>query len=202
VTSLLEILATLEAVMAKHSVCPWWIGYLLASPIRKFFQDPVQILSPYVRAAMSVLEPGPGMGFFTLEIARLVGPSGRVVAVDSQPQMIEGLKRRASKAGLLDRIDARVARAESMALDDLEGTIDFIFAFAVVHEMPSAEHFFDEAARVMKSDSSLLLAEPAGHVGESEFAQLLAAASECGLQVIDRPSVSRCMAAVLSRNSR
>jgi ubiquinone/menaquinone biosynthesis C-methylase UbiE len=187
--------------MAKHAVCPWWIGYLLASPVRKYFQDPVHILSSYVRAGMSVLEPGPGMGFFTLEIARLVGPSGRVVAVDAQPQMIEGLKRRARKAGLLDRIDARVARAESMALGDLDGAIDFTFAFAVVHEMPSAVHFFDEAARVMKPDASLLLAEPAGHVGESEFAQLLAAASEYGLQVIDRPSVSRCMAAVLSRKS-
>ncbi|MFY9643515.1 MAG: hypothetical protein WCD20_15720 [Rhodomicrobium sp.] len=68
--------------MAKHRVCPWWMGYLLASPIRKWWQDPARILSPYVRAGMTVLEPGPGMGFFTLEIARLVGPSGRLVAVD------------------------------------------------------------------------------------------------------------------------
>jgi hypothetical protein len=48
------------------------------------------------------------MGFFTLELARLVGASGRVVAVDPQPRMIAGLRRRARRAELLDRIDARV----------------------------------------------------------------------------------------------
>jgi tRNA A58 N-methylase Trm61 len=86
-----------------HRVCPWWIGYLLASPLRRWFgQDPAKILSPYVREAMTVLEPGPGMGFFTIPLARLVGPSGRVITVDLQPKMIESLKRRASKAGVLE----------------------------------------------------------------------------------------------------
>jgi ubiquinone/menaquinone biosynthesis C-methylase UbiE len=51
---------------------------------------------------MTVLAPGPGMGFFTIPLARLVGPSGRVIAVDLQPKMIESLKRRASKAGVLE----------------------------------------------------------------------------------------------------
>ena len=49
---------------------------------------------------MTVLEPGPGMGFFTLELARIVGPEGRVVAVDVQPKMVEGLQKRARRAGL------------------------------------------------------------------------------------------------------
>ena len=48
-----------------HRVCPWWLGYFLASPIRQWLgQDPIKILSPYVREGMIVLEPGPGMGFF------------------------------------------------------------------------------------------------------------------------------------------
>ena len=55
-------------------VCPWWIGWLLASPVRKLMQDPARILAPWVRDGMTVLEPGPGMGFFTLELARRVGP--------------------------------------------------------------------------------------------------------------------------------
>ena len=62
--------------MAEHRVCPWWVGYILASPIRKLTHDPAGILAPFVRAGMTVLEPGPGMGFFTLELARLVGPTG------------------------------------------------------------------------------------------------------------------------------
>jgi ubiquinone/menaquinone biosynthesis C-methylase UbiE len=39
------------------------------------------------------------MGFFTLELARMVGAAGRVVAVDVQPKMISRLKRRLAKAG-------------------------------------------------------------------------------------------------------
>ena len=94
-----------------HRVCPWWLGYLLASPMRRLMQDPGKLLAPYVREGMTVLEPGPGMGFFTLEIARLVGPSGRVVAVDIQPRMLSSLKRRAARAGLLERVDARLAHS-------------------------------------------------------------------------------------------
>ena len=78
---------------------------------------------------MTVLEPGPGMGFFTLELARLVAPAGRVIAVDVQPQMIAGLRRRARRAGLLDGIDTRVVPPTSMGLDDCKGAADFVFAF-------------------------------------------------------------------------
>lgn len=72
-----------------HRVCPWWIGYLLASPLRRWFgQDPIKIFSPYVREGITVLEPGPGMGFFTIPLARLVGASGKVIAIDVQTKMI------------------------------------------------------------------------------------------------------------------
>jgi predicted O-methyltransferase YrrM len=81
------------------------------------------------------------MGFFTLELARLVGPSGRVIAVDIQSQMIAGLQRRARKAGLIDRIDARVALPTTLGLDEKAGAIDFAFVFAVLHEMPALVHF-------------------------------------------------------------
>jgi ubiquinone/menaquinone biosynthesis C-methylase UbiE len=102
------------------------------------------------------------MGFFTLEIARRVGRTGRVIAVDVQPQMIERLKRRAANAHLAERIDARVAHADSLQLNWLAGRIDFIFAFAVVHEMQDAAAFFAEATATMKLDAQMLLAEPIG----------------------------------------
>jgi len=41
------------------------------------------------------------MGYFTLEAARLVGPSGKVIAIDLQKKMIDGLKRRLRRAGPL-----------------------------------------------------------------------------------------------------
>jgi len=184
-----------------HCVCPWWLGYLLASPVRRWVgQDPLKILSPYVREGMVVLEPGPGMGFFTLTLARLVGATGRVIAVDVQPKMIESLKRRAAKADLLDRIDARVTTAESMGVEDLEGKVDFTLAFAVVHELPDAGRFFAEVARASKQNARVLLAEPRGHVKQQDFAAQLETAAAAGLTIAERPAIHRSLTAVLFKN--
>jgi SAM-dependent methyltransferase len=189
--------ALCERNMPFLSVCPWWVGYLLACPLRRLVQDPAAILRPYVREGMTVFEPGPGMGFFTLELGRLVGASGRVVAVDIQPRMLARLERRAAKAGLAGRIETRLASSHSLKLDDLANSVDFALAFAVVHELPSAEAFFTETARAMRTGAKLLLAEPAGHVGAATFEQELRLAAGCGLRVSESPAIHRSQTALL-----
>ncbi len=189
-----------ENEMAKR-VCPWWIGYLLASPLRRWLsQTPEELLAPYVREGMTVLEPGPGMGFFTLPMARMTGPSGRIIAVDIQPRMLESLRRRALKAGLLTRIETRLAQQDSMGLGDLKNEVDFVLAFAMVHEMPSVEVFFGEAAATLKPGGLLFLAEPAGHIGQKGFQRELDAARAAGLELVSRPAAKRNLAAVLRKS--
>jgi SAM-dependent methyltransferase len=181
----------------SERVCPWWIGYFLVSPLRRAFQNPARILAPYVRDGMTVLEPGPGMGFFTLDLARLAGPSGRVVAVDVQSRMLDALRRRAAKAGLAERITARLAEAGGLGVGELAGQVDFVLAFAVVHELPSARTFFVEAAESLRSGGALLLAEPAGHVSADAFEDELAAAAAAGLTPRERPSIRSSRTALL-----
>jgi ubiquinone/menaquinone biosynthesis C-methylase UbiE len=161
--------------------------------------DPSAILSPYVREGMTILEPGPGMGFFTLELARRVGSNGRVIAVDVQPQMIERLKRRAANAKLAKRIDARVTRPESMQLHGLDSGVDFILAFAVVHEMPDAAVFFAEAAASMKPGARILLAEPFGQVSYLQFEAELEMAKRVGLEAEAHPPIRRAHTALLRK---
>ena len=182
-----------------HRVCPWWLGYVLASPLRRLLQDPATVVEPYVREGMTVLEPGPGMGFFTLELARRVGAKGRVVAVDVQPRMIAGLKRRLAKAGLLERAEARLAPSNSLGLQDLRGKVDFTLAMAVVHEMPSSSRFFAEVAEAMKPGATLLLVEPSGHVKNDAFEGELRDAAAAGLEVTGRPTIRRSQAALLRK---
>ena len=186
--------------MADH-VCPWWMGYLLASPVRRWMQNPEDMVGPHIEAGMTVLEPGPGMGFFTLPMAEMVGSSGRVVAVDIQPRMLERLRRRAAKAGLTPRLDARLALPGSLGVSDLSGTVDFVLACAVVHEMPSSEVFFREAAAALKPGGTLLLVEPAGHVNPAKFAQEIDVARQAGLERKERAVVRHCLAAVLSKKA-
>lgn len=187
--------------MPQHRVCPWWLGYLLASPLRRWMQgDPARLLAPFVREGMTVLEPGPGMGFFTLELARRVGPAGRVVAVDIQPKMLEVLARRAAKAGVSAALETRLVQGDSLGAGDLTGKVDFVLAFAVVHELPSAGKFFEEAARALKVGGTLLLAEPTGHVKDADFAGELSLAAQAGLRVKERLAVRRSHAARLEKS--
>jgi SAM-dependent methyltransferase len=139
------------------------------------------------------------MGFFTLELARLVGPRGRVLAVDIQPRMLQALRRRAAKAGLLERVDARLATPNSLGLADLAGTVDFALVFFVLHELPSAEAFFAEAAAALRPGACLLLAEPSGHVKAPAFQAELDAAAQAGFEVADRPSIRRSRIALLKK---
>jgi len=185
----------------SHRVCPWWLGYFLASPLRRLMLDPKEVVQPFVQEGMTVLEPGPGMGFFTVELARLVGAAGRVIVVDIQAKMLAGLKRRVAKAGLLNRVEPRLVSDGSLGVTDLKGRVEFTLAFAVVHELPDAGRFFAEVAQASKPGASLLLVEPGGHVKESEFQAELQAAARAGLTLTNHPSVRRSHAALLKKDS-
>jgi SAM-dependent methyltransferase len=182
-------------------VCPWWLGYLLASPLRRLLQDPQEVVNPYVREGMTVLEPGPGMGFFTLALARRVGPSGKVIAIDLQPRMLASLQRRAARAGLQQRVETRQASANNLGISDLNGSVDFTLAFALVHELPSPRGFFQELAQASKPHAGLLFAEPSGHVNPEEFEAGVQAAVQFGFQVVERPRIRRSHAALLRKSA-
>ncbi|HUH64484.1 MAG TPA: class I SAM-dependent methyltransferase [Terracidiphilus sp.] len=185
--------------MAEH-VCPWWLGYFLISPFRQWgTQNPDRLLGPYVSPGMTVLEPGPGMGFFTLPLARMTGPSGKVIAVDIQPRMLDRLRLRAGKAGLLARIETRLARPDSLGIDDLKDAVDFVLAFAMVHELPAPETFFEETAAALKPGGRFLLAEPVGHVKRARFSRELEAARRAGLIEMDAPPLRRNLCALLRK---
>jgi len=183
-----------------HRVCPWWLGYLLANPLRRLLQEPSVILKPYVSKAMTVIEPGPGLGFFTLELARLVGPKGRVIAIDVQPKMLEGLVRRARKANLAERIEARQPKGEHLGIDDLRGAADFALAFAMVHEVPSAEALLADLYDALKPGAKMLLAEPVGHVSTKDYQNTLAMAQNVGFAIESRPSIRRSQSVVFVRS--
>ena len=184
-----------------HRVCPWWIGYFLASPLRRWLEirDPETFLGTYVKPGMTVLEPGPGMGFFTLPMAKLVGSSGRVIVADIQPQMLHVLRTRAEKAGVLPRIEIRLVGTDSLGVADLENKVDFALAWAMVHELPSADNFFAEIAATLKRSGSLLFGEPSGHVDQAQFAKELEAARFAGLTEIQRVEVRRTTTVLLSK---
>jgi len=148
---------------------------------------------------MRVLDVGPAMGFFTLPLARLVGPSGRVICVDVQEKMLDVLRRRVRRANLADRIEARACDTDSLRVSDLARTVDFVLAFAVVHEVANASRFFGEIQGVLTPRGRVLFAEPRGHVSEQAFQESLALAKQNGLHKAESLKIARSRAAILER---
>lgn len=163
-----------------EGVCPPWIGYLLLNPLRKLVENPKKMLGPFVREGMTILEPGCAMGFFTLPLARMVGPEGRVIALDIQDKMLAVLDRRAQKAGLGHRIALRKIGPEGYGLDDISGQGDVAVAIHVVHEVPDKKVFFEEMHKALRPKGRLLVIEPKGHVSKRAFQDTTAIAVAAG----------------------
>lgn len=180
----------------KPHVCPWWFAYSFDNPLRRLLHPPEKLLSAWVRPGMTALDVGCGIGHFTLGMARLVGPGGRVIAADLQERALAVVRRRARRAGLADRIATQRCEADSCGV---EGPVDFALAFWMLHETPAAESFCRQIAGALAPGGRFLVAEPAFHVDAAAFEAELAAAERAGLRVIERPRVRVSRAALFGR---
>lgn len=185
--------------MAEHHVCPVWIGYFLASPLRRIVQNPEKILAPYILPAMTVMDVGCAMGFFSLPMAEMVGPKGRVVCVDLQKKMLDSLEKKARKVGLAQRIESRLCSDNSLEIDDLANQVDFALAFAVGHEVAQISRLFEEIRTALKKGALLLFAEPKNHVHRDQFDRSARAAQEAGFETTAGPRVARSRTAIFRK---
>jgi len=182
-----------------NNVCPFWVGYLLASPIRAYFQNPNKILKPYIEKGMTVLDIGCAMGFFTIPMAHMTKYDGKVICLDVQDRMLMTLKKRALKEDVFERIDPRLTTSDDLGISDLTNKVDFALAFAVVHEVPDIKRFFTQVYSVLKPDSKFLVAEPKGHVSESDFSTTISIAENAGFIELERPLICRSRTILLQK---
>jgi len=183
----------------NNHVCPWWLCYSFDNPLRRLFHDPERLLGPYVKSGMNVADIGCGMGYFTLGLARLAGPEGKVIAVDLQERMLAALESRARRAGLAERIVLHRCRPDSLGVD---GPADFVLAFWMAHEVPDKPRFFREIFTLLKAEGRLLLVEPKIHVARRSFERTLTVCREMGLQLLEEPAISLSRAALLIKERK
>ena len=173
----------------KTHICPVWIGHILAHPLRKWMHHPEKILSKYIAPDMTVIDAGCALGYFSFPMARMTGRNGRVICIDVQQKMLDKLVRRAARKGLGQYIDTHLSGSDSLNIGQYTGKVDFVLAFAVVHETGYAVKFIQELAGTLKPGGKFLVAEPSGHVKEELFQETLDAGKSAGLKGIDRPKI-------------
>ncbi len=177
-------------------ICPWWLGHTIDNPLRRLINNPDTILPPYVKSGMSTADIGCGRGIFSLAMAKLVGENGRVYSVDLQPEMLDVLRRRAEKAGVIGRIRLVHAAPGNIGIT---GTVDFVLAFWMVHEVKDKRKFFDQVAAVLKQGGKFLIVEPKMHVSARQLQDTLDLAQSAGYVILDRPRIRISRAALLRR---
>ena len=162
-----------------HHITPWWFTYTFDNPLRRLIHKPEIILGDYVREGMTVADFGSGFGFFSIGMAKLVGPKGRVWSVDIQKESLAKLEQRAGKAGVMDRITTVLTPPDRI---DLDVTLDFALAFWMLHETPDPEVFLSEVHRLLRPGGMLLVTEPSGHVTDAMMQDEIDAADRQGFQ--------------------
>jgi tRNA A58 N-methylase Trm61 len=176
-----EAIAAAPTAPDGHShTCPWWLGWALASPVRRLVERPEQLLVPCVEPGSRVLEVGPGMGFFTLPLARRVGEQGHVVCRELQPRMLAGLKQRLERHGLKERVDARLCTPTALGIDDLAETIDTALLLYVLHEADDPAAMLRQIHAAVRKGGKMLIVEPSGHCSPARFEAQRQSALELG----------------------
>lgn len=161
--------ASEETVTSKeetHHVCPWMVAYLFDNPLRRMVDPARRRLSPYVRPGMHVMDFGCGFGHYTLGMAQLTGPGGKVWAADVQEQMLKKTMKRVRKRGL-EGIVTPVKCSHDGIHQAL--SLDFLLAGNALHETPSPRVQLAEFFDLLKPGGLFLLLEPRGHLKGEAF---------------------------------
>ena len=129
----------------------------LLNPLRGWIQPIARVLPTFRFAeGHTVLELGPGPGYFTVEASRAVGAAGRVICVDVQPAMLSILAERLREGRATN---ARWVAGDAVRLPLADGCVDEAFLVTVLGKIPNRPRALAELRRVMKAGGVLSVME-------------------------------------------
>jgi ubiquinone/menaquinone biosynthesis C-methylase UbiE len=186
----------MEGKHHHHDICPMERAKKMEGRLRSLLHNPKRLLGEYVREGMTVLDLGCGPGFFSRGMAGMVGGTGKVIAADLQDGMLDILKERIKGTDIEKRITIHRTGKDSIGV---KGSVDFILAFYVFHELPDQKKALSEMKAILKPGGILYMAEPTHHVGKQEFKESLGKIEHAGFILVGRPRVLLSRAAVFRR---
>jgi len=179
-------------------VCPVERSGSLDNRIRRWLQNPLKILRPYIKEGMTVLDVGCGPGFFSIDMAQLVGKSGRVIATDLQEGMLQKVANKIKGTKLETRITLHKCEENKIGISN---QVDFILLCYVVHEVSKQNELFNEISTILRPAGQVLIIEPPFHVSKSAFQNTLREAKKTGLICNVGPKVLFSKSAIMKKIS-
>jgi ubiquinone/menaquinone biosynthesis C-methylase UbiE len=170
----------------KQRVCPVENAGGLDNSVRRLLQNPYKILKPFIHKGMTVLDLGCGPGFFSIEIAKMLEDSGKVIAADLQDGMLDKVISKIKGTELEQRIIIHKCGKQEIGLNE---KVDFILAFYMVHEVPNQERLFEELKSLLDTNGKIYIIEPKFHVSKKQFEDMMGKIKELGFEILDRPKV-------------
>jgi ubiquinone/menaquinone biosynthesis C-methylase UbiE len=162
--------------------CPSWLVPLLENPYFQAVAGARTLLQRAgARSGMRVLDAGCGPGRLTLPAAELVGPTGRVVALDIQPAMLEKLGERVRARGL-SNVEPVLAGLGQGALP--AGAFDLALLVTVLGEVPAKLPALREIHRSLRPSGVLSVTEVLPDPHYQTVSRLRALAAEAGFREI------------------
>ncbi len=128
---------------------------------RMYCSPPIAEQRSRTRAALAVrpgergLDIGCGIGLLSCELAREVGPSGSIVAIDASDAMVDAARERAANQGLKIQFDV----GDAAALDYPPASFDFAAAVQVYLYVSDIERALDSVFRVLKRGARLVIVD-------------------------------------------
>ena len=180
-------------------VCPAEFAGSLDNSLRRLVHKPRRILEMHISKGMTVLDLGCGPGFFTIEIAKLVGETGKVIAADLQQGMLDKVTGKIRGTHLEQRIEIHKCGEDTIGISQ---KVDFILAFWMVHEVPDQQRMFEEMKSVMNPGGRIMIIEPKFHVTEKSFNKMIVRLESAGLKIIESPKVCLSRTVLLSALDR
>jgi ubiquinone/menaquinone biosynthesis C-methylase UbiE len=183
----------------KNRICPVERAGGFDNKVRRWLQNPQKILRPYITENMTVLDLGCGPGFFSIDIARMVGKFGRVIAADLQEGMLQKLSKKIRGTELENRITLHKTEENKIGLSE---RIDFALAFYVVHEIPNQRKLFMELESILRPCGKVLFVEPSFRVSKSAFAECIEKARNAGFDICEGPKMLFSKTAILTKSGK
>jgi ubiquinone/menaquinone biosynthesis C-methylase UbiE len=142
---------------ARRGPMPFSQASILEHPLRPLLHPVRSTLEKFrFKPGDTVLELGPGIGYFTVEASRMVGPEGRILCLDMQPEMIGAL------CGRLDERDVANARpmvGNALSLPLADDSVDAAYLVTVLGEIPDRPRAIAELRRVLRPGGVLSFSE-------------------------------------------